>query len=240
MSNYLKVLAAIVALVAVLALAIPAAAQDNATPSITVSGSGEAAGAPDIAYVDIGVDIINENVGAAYSEAGEVINRVLDALTGLGIERKDIQTTGLNIWWEEPPQPDGSLGKRRYHVNPVLRITVRDVSQIEAVINTSVENGANNVFGLSFGIEDQDALIREARAAALEDARSRAEHLAELNGVTLGEVLYIAEATAGGFPPSPFGGKGGYMAEAALVGPSVEPGQLKVSVSVSITYAIAR
>lgn len=247
MNNRIKwglFLTIMLALIAV--LAFPVLAQDNGTAqnTITVSGIGQASGSPDVAYIELGVDITNENVGAAYSQAGTAIDSIRAALQTLGIADEDMATSSLNIWWDEPypPGPGQSGGfaeSRIYHVNTTVRVTVRDISQIESVINTAVENGANNVYGLTFGISDSEVLEREARAEAVNDALARAQHLAELNGVTLGDALVIVEG--GSYPgPGPYYGVGGGGGFAAAESIGIQPGQLSVSVSVTITYAINR
>ncbi len=234
---------AVVGLAAVVAIvALPALAQDGggSANTITVSGLGTASGAPDVAYVEVAVNMVNEDFAAAYNETSAKVDSVLAALKEAGIADEDLQTTGINVWWEERYNPTTGepTGRRVYNVTVSLRITVRDITKVESVLTTAVNNGANNVYGLSFGISDNDALKRTARELAVEDARAKAEHLAELLGVSLGDVVSVTEYDASQPIPYGLGGGGFARAEAAVSDISVQPGQLSVSAGVTITFAI--
>jgi len=237
---------AIVALVLVAVVAAPAAAQDTPVVpgpqvpfanTITVSGFGDAFGRPDIARIEMGVDIANENVGEAFSQANTVMNEVIAAIVATGTAQEDVQTSGINMWAEDRYNPETGepTGVRLYHVSNTVRVTVRDVEQVEEVISAAVEAGANNVYGLSFGIDDTDSLEQEARVEALDNARTRAEQLATAIGATLGAPIIVNETYGGGGIAMPYSldraqGGGG--------GAPVEPGQSSVSVQVQVTYSI--
>jgi uncharacterized protein YggE len=252
----------IIAIIAMLALGSAALAQEDATSTPTpapmdetpmppptmdapaasdstlvVMGSGSAAGAPDQANIEIGVEIMSDSVSEAFGEANSTIDDIIQALVDLGIAREDIQTTGLNIYTQQGPMgPDASSNQTQYSISNRVRVIVRDVSQIEDVIDTAVSNGANNIFGLNFAFSDPTELIRDARAAAVENAQANAEHLAELLGLTLGNVINVSENRGGGVGPYPVETlqMGGGAADSAVV----ESGQLSVSLQVELTYSV--
>jgi len=117
-----------------------------------------------------------------------------------------------------------------------VRVTVRDIENVPAVLNAAIDAGATNIYGLNFAIEDSDALASEARAEALDDARQRAGELAGLAEVELGDIISIVEIQ-GGFDPfnqtaleaRGLGGGGGA---------AIEPGQLSVNVQLRVTFRI--
>jgi len=157
------------------------------TPNtITVQGYGEARGIPDMASINLGVNIDNADIAKAVQESNEKIADLTAALLGLGIEPPDIQTTGFNVFadYRYDPVTGQSTGERFFSVDSTLQVNVRNVDEVGKVLETALENGANNIYGLSFGIQDTDALTAEARAAAVDDARERAEQMAEKLGVT--------------------------------------------------------
>lgn len=249
----------LLAVMAVLAVGF-ASAQDGGSgasgagypvDTISVTGTGSASGTPDIANVEIGVRIQNESISVAFSQANTTLSGVIDAIVSAGVAREDIRTTGLDVYQQErfdgPPMPsesgmaqNGEQPQYQYNVTNRVRVIVRDIALVESVLESAVEAGANQIFGLNFGIEDQDALIQEARLAAVETARNNAEQLAAAVGAELGEVLVISEGQGGGFDP--FNVRN--MAEAAqgggLGGATIEPGQLNVTVTVNITYRLVR
>ncbi len=217
-------------------LAAPAAGGYPPSNSITVTGSGQANGTPDIAYVMLGVNVTNADVGRAVDESNRTMQAITDAATGLGIAAEDIQTLGFNVWPEDryDPSTGQPTGERVYHVDSSLQVKVRDLASVGEVIQTALNAGANSIGGLTFGIEDTAALEAEARTKAIEDARARAGQLAEAIGVTLGDPIIVTEYTGGYYPAyeaaaGGFGGGGGGV-------PPISPGQLTVTVQVNVTF----
>ena len=225
---------------------MPAAAQEGAPNTITVTGNGTALGAPDIANITIGVEVFNPDLNAAFTESNTRIDAIINAVLEAGVAREDVRTSNLNIFLDRfggpAPMPvdPASSGMAQpepqatFTVANQVRITVRDVDNVANVINAAVAAGANNIFGLDYSIQDRDALESEARAAAVADARARAEELAELTGVTIGDVVSIREVGSGIGPMRDF-------AEASMQadgGAVLEPGTLAISSTVTITYAI--
>lgn len=214
---------------------MPAMAQDTSTQRIIeVTGVGMAFGTPDTATVEVGVDIQDADFGKAFEATNDVMVLVLGKMTEMGIESKDIQTTAINVWFEDNRDPQSGMptGDRIYHVTQSMRIVVRDIDSVGDVISTAVENGANQIYGLNFSFSDSEALQTEAREVAVDNARAKAQHLADLMGVELGDVVSIVEL--GGSSNIPVGGGGYDMMESAVV----STGQLSVSASIQLTFAI--
>ncbi len=228
--------AAVLVLVIGLLVAVGAAsAQEYPPDTLTVRGFGQAFGSPDIVVVQLGVQTSSGDVMEAYNEANETIENVIEALIEIGIDESDIQTTGLYLYQENPfnPQTGEPSDNAIYRVQNSLTVTVRDVTAAGEVINTGVEAGANNIGGLTFSIDDPSDLEQEAREAAMADARERAEQLAELMGVELGNPTIVVE----GDETQPFlfdramGGFGGS-------GVPIQEGQLTVSMVVRVTFNV--
>jgi uncharacterized protein YggE len=235
--------------IALLVIGVGAAYAQEVTPvpgvyptnTITVSGFGSAAGEPDVAYTELGVEITDPDLANAFSQTAETMNRVISALVEAGVERADIQTTGVNVYPQERFDPTGAnpTPERVYLVRNTVRVTARDVSQVETLISAAVGAGANTIYNLNFGIEDTSTLEQEARVDAVADARERAEQLAAALGVTVGQPIVINEVINTGGPIMPFSGGG--LAGANLqfdVSQPVSAGQLNVTVAVQITFAI--
>jgi uncharacterized protein YggE len=204
--------------------------------TITVSGVGTAYGEPNIAYLELGVEIVDPDLTNAYTPAAEAMTTVIQALRDSGIDEQDIQTTGVNIYPEERyPQDSAGATQRVYRVRNIVRVALRDVGQVENVITTAVNAGANTIYNLSFGIEDTQPLESEARVQAVENAQTRAQELADALGVTLGSAISVIETLGSGYPPVPYGFGG--AADVALSQP-VSQGQLSVAIQVQITFAI--
>ena len=200
---------------------------------ITVIGKGEAIGKPDQAQVQVGVDILADSVEVAASQNQAVINEIMSALTAQGVEPKDIQTTNFNVWVEQiylegqTPQVGG------YHVSNQVNVTIREIDKVGEVLSAVIGAGANNIFGISFSVADPATMEAEARAKAMEDARARAEELARLGQVELGEVKLISEVIAQTGPPF-----AAFEQAATAEAPSIAPGQLTFQIQLQVTYNI--
>jgi uncharacterized protein YggE len=214
-----------------------AAAQDAPANTITVTGVGTAAGAPDIAILELGVQTANSDVQAAFTEANSRLNAVRDALLAQGIAAEDLQTLGLSLYQETPYDPQSGMPSENviYRVQNMLRVTVRDINTAGDIISLAVGAGANAINGLNFSLSDPAALQAQARERAVADARVRAQQLADLTGVSLGAITVVVEGDSGG-SPRPFAamdvayGMGGAA--------PIETGQLSVTVQVRVTYSI--
>ena len=100
-------------------------------------------------------------------------------------------------------------------------------------LSAATSAGANQLYGIRFEIEDLAPLQAEARKKAVEDARARAERLAQLAGVKLGPAVSIVELDGGGSGPVPTMA----MARMEAAAP-VERGELTISTTVQIVYAL--
>ncbi len=228
----------------------PAAAQTPAATSdyspaqtVTVVGRGSVYVKPDVARVSIGVETSADTVSQAVDENEAQMKAILAALKQVGIEEKDIQTMNFSIYLERYPEPTPSAEpatgepKPLYRVSNMVNVTVRDLESVGDVLDAVIEAGANNIWGISFSVDDPAAAEADARADAIEDARARAEALADLSGVTLGPVMSVSEVIGGGATPMV---QMEVAERAAAGGASISPGELEVSYQVQVTYFIER
>jgi len=209
--------------------------------SITVVGEGKASVSPDVAEANIGVEVLAPTVKEATEEAKERMTAIVAALQEAGIAEKDIQTSNYSIYFErypeirpmveaEPLEAEGS-----YRVSDMVRVKIRNLDRIGTVLDKVIEAGANNVYGVNFTVDDPSEVRSEARGKAIADARAKAQELAGLNGVDLGEVLQISEVIGGSFSTV---GMSLVREYAGGAGP-ISPGELEFSVQIQVTYAIA-
>jgi uncharacterized protein YggE len=223
-------------LAACLAAACLLAAPAQAAGKITVSGTGEVFAAPDMATLTLGVTTEAAEAAAAMQENSEAMAAVMARLSALGIGERDMQTSSLSLSprWQEPQPGETQPGISGFVVSNMLTVEVHDLAGLGGVIDAALGDGANTLGGLFFGIEDDAALREAARRAAVADAAAKARVLAEAAGVTLGAVGEIVE---GGDFGGPFPGA---RMEMALDGaPPVAPGEVGLTVTVTMTWAIA-
>ena len=152
------------------------------------------------------------------------------------VEDKDIKTTNYNIYprydWIE------KIGRvfRGYAVTQTLEIKIRKIDKAGEILAGITKAGANQVGGVSFVIDDEEAAKRDARQKAIADAKTKAEQLAKDLGVKIVRLMSFSEN--GGNYPYPV-----YKSEAMGIGgaepaPAVPAGENTVTVNVSLTYEI--
>ncbi len=201
---------------------------------ISVTGSGTVYGEPDLAVLELGVDIVDEDLGAASAAADRAVRAVVAALTAAGVEAKDIRTAYYNVWREDRYDRNNAPTTPLYRVSNTLNVTVRDVDKVGEILAASLEAGANTVNNVRYTFADPDVLAAQARALAVQDAAAKAQQLADLAGVGLGPVQMINDIAAGGdsFMPVPM------ASVAAAESVPVSGGQLSVSAFVAVRYGI--
>ncbi|MCU0853902.1 MAG: SIMPL domain-containing protein [Rhodobacteraceae bacterium] len=216
--------------------ALPAAAADEARATITVSGEGRVTAAPDLATLSVGVTTEAPTAREALDANSAALAAALARLKAAGIEDRDIQTQGLSLGPRyDYDQSGGAPRIAAYTASNMLNVRIRALDTLGAVLDAVVTDGANTLGGITFGLNEPDPLLDEARKAAVADARRKAELYAAAAGVSLGPVISISEQT-GFYPPSP-----APMASASLAKADAVPiagGELALSANVTIVYAI--
>lgn len=210
---------------------------DETPPTITVTGTGRSRVAPDVADLRLGVSLTARTVAEARAANAAAMQAVLASLRAAGVADRDIRTENLNLNpvydYSRSEQPPPLVGYS--HANTVV-VTVRDLASIAAAIDGALAAGATSLDGLTFRVDDPTEAERAARAAAVEDARAKAETLAAAAGVGITGVQEIAEV-AGHGPPLPIAFRKAELAAQDAVTP-VEAGQSEIAVSVSVTFRI--
>lgn len=203
--------------------------------SMAVSGTGRVTVVPDIASINIGVRTEAEDVKDALNGNTTQANAIADKLKGMGIEEKDIQTSNFNIYPSERYDPmTGQVQGRYFVVENTVNVTVRNLSSLGEVLSAVVEAGANNIYGISFDVEDRETAVAEARQLAIQDAKAKAEAIANDAGVQLGKLINI-NVSSGSLPITYFDAKGGAAAEAAV---PIAAGTLSIIMECNLTYEI--
>ena len=213
----------------------------DAQRSLNVSGAGLVYLTPDIAYIYIGVHTELPAASDAMAENAAQTEAVIEALKESGVDGKDIRTTNFSIWSFDKYDPISgmSTGEKYYAVDNTVYVTVRALDKLGALLDTVVKAGANNINSIQFDVADKTAALKEARDAAVQDAKTQAQELAAAAGVSLGEITSISFYDSAPSPVMDTYGKGGGggMVEAAASVP-IQPGQMTLTVTVSMTYEI--
>jgi uncharacterized protein len=231
----------LVSLVALLALVLgacaPAAGGNTpAVRNLTVNGMGQATLTPDMAYIYIGVNTKAPTAAQAVAQNNTQTQKVVDALKKAGVADVDIRTSNFSIWPSQEYNMDGTPGQTFYMVDNTVYIVVRDLAKLGDLLDQTVRSGANTINSIQFDVADKSQALSDARKAAVENAKVQAQELAGAAGVRLGDIQSISYYDSVPYPV--FDGKGGgAMAENALAVP-INPGQMTLSVNVTLVFEI--
>lgn len=205
--------------------------------TITVVGEGKVSLEPDIAKINVGVEARANSVSKAKSEVDHQMEDITNALQLEGVADKDIQTSNYYIHYIREPMPRGEGSAleihEEYSVSNIVQVKVLQVGKVGDVLDAVVQAGANQVYGVTFTVSDESTWKSQARSSAMTDARSRAQELASLADVVLGEVISVSEVIGGMSIQSlvgsdgPKGGIGG-----------TNPGELELSSLIQVTFAV--
>jgi uncharacterized protein YggE len=227
----------LISTVLVLVLAMSGCQSKQSNPrTLSVTGSSQAFLTPDVAYVSIGVHTENANASEAISSNNAGSQQVIDAIKGQGVEAKDIRTSNFSIYPQQQYDEKGKVTGTLYVVDNTVYVTLRDMTTIGQVLDASTKAGANSVYGIQFDVLDKTAPLAEARQAAVENAHTQAESLAQAAGAKLGSVQSISFYNS--YPTTVMvDGKGGGASMSSTSVP-VSAGQVSIQVDVNLTYEI--
>ncbi|MCU0653118.1 MAG: SIMPL domain-containing protein [Candidatus Pacebacteria bacterium] len=230
--------------------------------TITVSGDGNVSVKPDLAVMDFSVVSEATTVAAALDDNNKKMKAIVDVVKSLGVEEKDLQTSGYNInprydylKAAVPPvasnstpavdvpvyYPEGRRALAGYDITQTLTVKMREEAfgKIGQIIQEVTAAGANQVGDLQFTLDNPDAAQADARGKAIDNAKNKAQTLAKQLGVKL---VRLSNYSDGGYSPVY---RLNYAAKDAAAGaaesapaPSIQTGENKITVNVSLTYEI--
>lgn len=207
------------------------------TTTFDVRGEGRVTVKPDIASVSVGVQANGSTVKAAQEQINNVINKVSQAVKALGINEKDILTTNYNI----NPAYDYTEPTQRitgYTASTNLLIKVRQIDKVNQAIDAATANGANQVSGVSFEVDDKLKAENEARQKAVDEAKKKAQDASRIAGFRLGKIVNYTEGI-GGYPEPVSYLRAQDTKEVVQPPTQIEPGSTDIVITVTLSFDIS-
>jgi uncharacterized protein YggE len=220
-----------------------AAAHGATGPVVTLSVTESVRAAPNLANINTGVETRALTAKDAMAQNAAKIETLVSALLKAGINRKDIQTSGLNLnpQYDYSPRNNGSNEGPRfigYQANNNLSVVIRMLDKAGELVDTMVNAGATNINGPSFSIEDPSTLQDQARTKAVTTAQTRANFYAQAAGYKSARLLSISETNEVERPIAVMAMRMEDAAPAAKT--RIEPGQLSSSITLNFRYMLER
>lgn len=210
---------------------------------ISVSGKGEIIVKPDIANFSFGIQEESLTVDDAQTKVAQSENEILTFLKKSGVSEDDIKVSGYNLYPRYDYLKSGTYGIGKqvlaaYVVSEYVDVKVRKIGDAGKLIGSLGELGATNLSGLTFSVDKQEEVLKQAREKAIADARVNAKKLAGELGVSLVRVVNFSE-NGGGYPSPVYYAKAEMSASSAdRSNPNLPSGTNKIISNVSVTYEI--
>jgi len=215
---------------------------------VAVYGQGKISLKPDVAYLTFGYENIDIDPKKAQDENAEHMRKIIKAIKDEGIKDEEIQTSQYNVNQEY----DYNGGQKKiigYKVTNIINVKISDVDKASDIINTAINAGGNEFYGISFDVLDRQKAYLDAIDIALERAKEKAQIFADKEGRNISRVLEINEGSA---PAQTYRnavqGQGNYIALSyardsgqgvtAADGASISSGQVVITATVTVVYAM--
>ncbi len=229
----------IILLMVVFMITAPGLAQAEGNPApnvpvVVVSAYSTVNVIPDQAQVSMAVLETDQNLSRALESNNCTTEQVIAALKNAGISGEDIETSNFSVYPEYDYSENGQNKIISYQVRNEISVLVRDLDQLGKILDTAVSSGANNLNYVNFQKADTTAAENQALVQAVKRAREKALILSNASGMNLGRLISITE----GYSQPIIYGNMVYADKAEGMGSTVpiNPGELQISASVTITY----
>jgi len=196
-----------------------------ARTTITVTGNGSVTTVPDRATFGFTIETRAKTATAALAQNSDDATAVIAALKAAGVTSANLQTSQVSLMPQS--SQDGTTIVGYVASNSVTARTA--LERAGKVVDAAVGAGANGVSGPSLDVSDQSSLYRDALRKAVDDAKLKAQSLADAAGISLGAVQSIAEG--GSASPLPIAEK------LSAAGAPIEAGTQEIQASATVTYA---
>jgi len=233
-------------LIVALFLCLPLTARAQGTPDLsesatsqnglTVTGHAEIDAKPDVAYADLGVVVQAPAQADAVAMAATKSAAVKAALIKAGVLDDDIKTDYYQVspQYDDRTTPSVLVG---YQVSNFFKVAIHNLPKAGVIVDRATDAGANQVNGVTFDLIDRDSVEGQALAAAVTNARSKADLMAGAAGVTLGRLINLTETSNDQSLPRPMF----FAAARAAAAPDTTPIQqqdIVITSDVTAFYAI--
>lgn len=238
MKKFTSVLAAALLVFSVAGTNLAAAAEPN---TIAVSGMAEQEVAPDMAYIDVGINVRADDAETARTQEAQIASQIRRALLGLAITDNDLQNTSYYLYQEYKVDRNGVRTADKYVLDSSIKVTVKDLDKLSQVIDNVVEAGATNISNITYALSTQNIIQRQLLATAVENARDKAAVVANAGSRTLGNML---SADINSFDDSTIVAYGANKLRSTTnlaedgVATKLSPGKIKLNARVQVVFSL--
>ena len=207
-------------------LMAPVAMKEPSEPkTLTVSAVNYLDVEPDFAMLNLSYSCQFESTAKdALDKTSGSIESAVNVLIKNGVKPADIQTTGVSVYYESY--------NGYFSSNGGLNIKIRDIDSLSELLDELYGISYYQSCWYSFGITDPEQAYKTAMLNAIDEAKVKAEIIADGTGLKLGEVIAVDDSYDYGVAPMR------YYDTTQKGGGGVMSGTMQVQASVKLTYAL--
>ncbi len=210
------------------------AQQQSNTPYVSVTGEGKVTVVPDEVTINLGVSTEADDAKTAKEENDRAIDAVIKYTKKMGIAEKNVKTQYVSLnkrtKYEEK--------KEFYAAQQTISIKLEDLDKYEEIMAGLVKQGANTVNGVDFSSSKMEEYKKQARAAAVNDAKKKAQQYAQTLGQSIGRAIAITENGSSNYTPRPMMMKMATSEDASAQSETLAPGEMDINQEVSISFEL--
>ena len=205
--------------------------------TITLMGRGSIEQPPDVAMINLGVQVEAKTAAEAMAQQATNMNGVFAAVKAAGIADRDMQTgnMSLNPVYEYPHNARPRL--TGYQASNSITIKVRKLDTLGKTLDAVVKGGGNAINGISFSVDQPDKFQNEARVEAVKDAAAKAELYAQAVGYKVKRIVTISEQEFYPQPPMPVMMR---MQDMAAASSPIAAGEVSLVQTVNVVFELTK
>jgi hypothetical protein len=165
------------------------------------------------------------------------MHALTQALRRAGVAERDIQTSNVSVNPQYVYQEGEAPRISGYQAQNMVTVKVRNLDNLGRVIDASVGAGGTNVNGVSFGLQEPEPRLDEARREAMQRARARADLYAQAAGMSVHRIMAITEGYAQ-TPPIPMPMMARMEAMDAQASTPISPGEIRTTATVTVVFEL--
>jgi uncharacterized protein YggE len=205
---------------------------------LNVSSNAEATRIPDVARISAGVVTQAVDSNGALRANAQQMDKVMAAIKKSGIAERDVQTSGVNLNPQYKYEDNKAPQIIGYQASNTVNIKVRDISKLGQVLDALAAQGANQINGPMFSIDQPEPVYDQARMDALKKAQARADTYAKALGLRVVRIVSIDENSNGGFQPMAV--LSAAPRAAKEFNSPISPGETTLSVTLNVVFELGR
>ncbi len=210
--------------------------------TINAEGVSQIKAVPDLVTIYFNVETKGTTSADATQKNSEIVDNLITNLVKLGLERKEIVTQNFNVY-PDYSWVNGQRKEEGYRATHSIKVEISTdrTDKIGQIIDAGVNAGAIiSYINFELSVEKQNEYKALALKQATEDARNKAEAIADGLGKTLGKVVSVSTSDFGYNPWRLYGNDamatGG--AEAKIATTSIQPGEQDINARVVVVYKL--